>query len=101
MIDLQKRISPYVPLLIFGLFLLLFLSIVRSSIFGQVDEEKHLFFEISFLLLLALVAEVAVVYLRQPSVVLLLLLGVVLSQSFSELVWPALSSASCCCRITS
>ncbi len=86
-----EKISLIVPAIIIGLFVFLFISIVRTSIFGQVEGEKHLFFEISFLLLLAMAAELAVVYLKQPSVVLLLLIGVLLSSSFVESVWPALS----------
>jgi len=88
-----KRIYPIVPIAITVLFALLFVSVMRSSIFGQVDEEKHLFFEISFLLLLAMMAEVAVVYLKQPSVVLLLIIGVLISPSFLGVLWPALSGA--------
>lgn len=88
---IREKISPLIPILIIGLFAFLFITIVRTSIFGQVEEEKHLFFEISFLLLLAMAAEVAVVYLKQPSVVLLLLIGVMLSHSFIESIWPALT----------
>lgn len=86
-----ERLLPALPILLVGLFFLLLISIVRTSIFGEVDGGKHLFFEISFLLLVAVAAEMAVVYLKQPSVVLLLLLGVILSQSFLESVWPALA----------
>lgn len=88
---ISERLFPVVPVLVIGLFFLLLISIVRTSIFGEVDGGKHLFFEISFLLLIAMAAEIAVVYLKQPSVVLLLLLGVILSQSFLESVWPALA----------
>lgn len=85
-----KHISAIVPLILLGLFLLLLVSVIRTSVFGQVPEETHLFFEISFLLLLAMGAEIAVVYLKQPSVVLLLLLGVAVSSSFLGIAWPAL-----------
>ncbi|MDD5337321.1 MAG: cation:proton antiporter [Candidatus ainarchaeum sp.] len=82
---------PIVPVALTLLFALLFVSVMRTSIFGQVNGETHLLFEISFLLLLAMVAEVAVVYLKQPSVVLLLVLGVLVSQSFVDAFWPWLS----------
>ncbi len=86
------RVAPIVLLIVLGLFALLVISIIRTSVFSYVEEEKHLFFEISFLLLLAMAAELAVVYLKQPSVVLLLIIGVLLSQSFAEMVWPAVTS---------
>ncbi|MGB9719613.1 MAG: cation:proton antiporter [Candidatus Anstonellales archaeon] len=70
------------------LFAVLFLSIIRTSIFGYVDAEKHFLFEIVFLLLLAVIAETVVVYFKQPTVMILLLLGMILSQSFLTLFWP-------------
>lgn len=88
---IHERISPLVFVILVGLFAILFFSVVRASIFGQVEEEKHLFFEISFILLLAMVAEIAVLYLKQPSVVLLLILGVLLSNSFLEVAWPLIA----------
>lgn len=88
---IRERISALVPIIVLALFALLFISIIRASIFGIVDSKTHLFFEISFLLLLAVLAEVAVIYLKQPSVILLLLIGVTLSRSFLETVWPTLT----------
>lgn len=91
--NVQEKISPIVPLVIIVFFALLFFSVARGSLFGHVEEEKHLFFEISFLLLLAMVAEIAVIYLKQPSVVLLLIIGVFLSTSFLQAFWPVLAQA--------
>lgn len=73
-------------------FLLLLLSIARVSVFGEVEPEKHIYFEIVFLLLLAVVGELAVIYLKQPSVMILMLLGILMSHSFLELEWGFLKS---------
>ncbi|MFH0818181.1 MAG: cation:proton antiporter [Candidatus Micrarchaeota archaeon] len=86
----KERIESLVPLVIIGLFVVLFLSVVNKSVFGK-SGGQHLFFEISLLLLVALVAEVAVIYLRQPYVMLLLLLGVLMSQSFLSIAWPVIN----------
>lgn len=80
------------PLIVLGVFALLLLSVVRSSIFGVVEESKHIYFEIVFLLLLAVLGELAVIYLRQPSVMILMVLGMLLSHSFLVLEWGAVKS---------
>lgn len=85
---ITEKISLFLPFILIVLFLLLFIYIVRTSLFERIEKDKYLFFEISFLLLLALVAEIGVVYFKQPSVILLLLLGIILSESFLETVWP-------------
>jgi len=72
----------------FLLGLLLFLSILRSALFADLSEEKRLWFEVTFLILAALVSEILVRYLKQPSVITLLVVGVLLSQSFVGAVWP-------------
>jgi len=72
------------PLLVF---LVLLLGVVRASVFGQVEDSKHIYFEIVFLLLLAVAGEIAVIYLKQPSVMILMVLGMLLSTSFMALVW--------------
>jgi Kef-type K+ transport system membrane component KefB len=77
-------------LAVLAVFVVLILSIVRTSVFGHVGEEKHIYFEIVFLLLLAVAAELAVIYLRLPSVMILLVLGIFLSPSFLEAVWPSI-----------
>ena len=89
---IERNIYPLIPLAIIGLFVFLAFTIIRASVFGAVDPEKHLFFEISFLLLLAMAAQTAVVYLKQPSVIILLLVGVLLSQSLMDAIWLQLST---------
>jgi Kef-type K+ transport system membrane component KefB len=74
------------------IFLLMLLSIARISVFGQVSSGEHIYFEIVFLLLLAVVGELAVVHLRLPSVMVLMLLGILLSSSFLSMGWGFLQS---------
>ena len=71
----------------FILGLLLFLSILRTALFGEVPEEKRLWFEVTFLIFAAIVAEMLVRYLKQPSVITLLIVGAMLSPSFAGLIW--------------
>ena len=71
----------------------LFLSVLRSSLFADVPEEKRLWFEVTFLLLSAVVAELLVVYLKQPTVIVLLLVGAMLSKSFLDIAWPMIFTA--------
>lgn len=73
-------------------FLLIMFSIVRTSLFGQIDEEKHVYFEIVFLLFTAIMAEIAVVYLKQQTVIILMILGIILSNSFMDIAWDFLGS---------
>ncbi len=87
----RRRIYPLAALLIIALVILLFLSVVRASLFKPVDEEKKIWFEVSFLLFAAILAELLIDYIKQPFVMSLLLLGVVLSPSFISLAWPAIS----------
>lgn len=87
--DVFRRIVPYALL---ALFAILMLTVVRTSVFGAVDPEKHIYFEIVFLLLLALLGEIAVVYLKQPSVMILMVLGIIMSPSFLEVGWEFLHS---------
>jgi len=82
--ELFKKVFPYVVL---ALFALLILTVVRTSVFGAVEPEKHIYFEIVFLLLLALLGEIAVNYLQQPSVMILMVLGIIISPSFFSVVW--------------
>lgn len=85
-----KELKFIIPLSIIILFLLFFISVIRGSLFEHVEDEKHLFFEISLLLLMAMIAELAVIYLKQPSVALLLVIGIFLSPSFMQYAWPIL-----------
>jgi len=77
---------------VLGVFLVLVLTVIRASVFGHVEPETHIYFEIVFLLLLAVVGELAVIYLKQPSVMILMLLGILMSSSFAALAWGALAS---------
>ena len=89
---MDKKISSLVPTIIMIVFIGLILSIVRTSIFSHVEEEKHIYFEIVFLLLLAVAGELVVLYLRLPSVMILMILGIFLSHSFIETFWTFLNS---------
>jgi len=81
-----------IPLAVLAVFLVLLLTVVRASIFGQVEEAKHVYFEIVFLLLLAVVGELAVIHLRLPSVMVLMILGILISSSFLAMSWDFLKS---------
>ena len=84
----EKFLKPIVWLSAILLFLLLLFSILRASIFqGQENPQEHVIFEIVFLLLLAIVAETIVVYFRQPTVLILLVLGVIIGPSFLGEAW--------------
>lgn len=85
-------IHRFAPYAVIAIFLLLTLSIVRVSVFGEVEPEKHIYFEIVFLLLLAVIGELAVIYLKQPSVMILMLLGILMSHSFLVMEWDFLKS---------
>jgi len=85
--ELFRKIFPYAVL---ALFLLLVLTVARASVFGAVAPEKHIYFEIVFLLLLALLGEIAVTHLKQPSVMILMVLGILISPSFFSAVWNVL-----------
>ncbi|MFH1780287.1 MAG: cation:proton antiporter [Candidatus Micrarchaeota archaeon] len=84
-----KFIAGWIAL---GLILLLILSILRASFFSEVVEEKRIWFELSFLLLAAVMAELLVVRLKQPTVMILLVLGIVISPSAITLIVPVFYS---------
>ncbi len=90
---MKALIDRLAPLVILALFMVLVLSVIRVSVFESVALEKHVYFEIVFLLLLAVLGELAVIYLKQPSVMILLFLGVLISPSALSLLWPPLSSS--------
>lgn len=84
---MRNALEKYAPLFVLAVFALLLITVLRTSLFGAVEPEKHIYFEIVFLLLLAVLGEVAVVYLKQPSVMILMLLGIAMSDSFIGLSW--------------
>ncbi|MFA6489282.1 MAG: cation:proton antiporter [Candidatus Micrarchaeia archaeon] len=81
---LFKKFFPYA---ILALFLILTFTILRASVFGTVDADKHVYFEIVFLLLLAVLGEIAVEHLKQPTVMILMVLGIAISPSFISFAW--------------
>ncbi len=85
-----ERIYSIAAVAVVFIFLLLVFSIFRTSVFGHVEEEKHVYFEIVFLLLLAVVAELAVFYLKQQNVIVLMVLGILIGPSFMHLFWDFL-----------
>ncbi len=87
----QKSIWPTATFLLLALVVVLFLSIIKASLFTHVDEEKRIFFEISFLFLASLMASLLVSYTKQPLVMLLIIVGIVISPSFIAVAWPAMA----------
>jgi len=67
---------------------LMAIMVVRTALFGHVPEEKRIWVEITLLLLVALVAERLVQQWKQPFVMVLLLLGVLVSPYTLNVVWP-------------
>jgi len=60
---------------------------------GSTPESEKIWFEISFILLIAISAELLVSYVKQPAVMVLLILGIIISPSAISLAYPALASA--------
>jgi Kef-type K+ transport system membrane component KefB len=89
---MRQVVDRLAPLVVLAVFFILTASVVRASVFGAVEESKHIYFEIVFLLLLAVLGELAVIYLRQPSVMILMVLGMLMSRSFLLMAWGALAS---------
>ena len=56
-------------------------------------ENEKIWFEISFILLAAISAEFLVVYVRQPAIMVLLILGVIISPSAVSTIYPYIASA--------
>jgi len=92
--EIAGKAKLYAALLFFALALLLFFSVFRASIFTEVSEEKKIWFELSFLLLAAITAEMLVSYLKQPFVMVLLIVGVVISPSAIGITYPVLSGVA-------
>lgn len=69
--------------------LLMVLMVIRAAFFGHIPEEKRIWVEITLLLLVALVAERLVQQWKQPFVMVLLLLGVLISPYTLNVIWPA------------
>ena len=89
---IQENFGRIAVFILIFLFFTLILSLVKKSFFGQVDTEKHIYFEIILLLLLGVLAEAAVYYLKMQNVIILMLLGVLISPSFLSLSWGFLHS---------
>ena len=68
-------------------FVVLFLYVVRLSVFGQIRPEQKFFFEVGFLLMLAAFGEYIVSKTKLPSVLVLMVLGIMMSNSVLELGW--------------
>lgn len=86
-----RRLYQLAPVIVFAILLL---TIIRASVFGgDGTPSNHFYFDIAFLLLVAVAGEIAVLYFRQPSVMVLMLLGIAMSPSAIALVWGALGQA--------
>lgn len=90
-IEVKKNITLLAVGIIVLLAVLLYLSVVRASLFGAVPEDKRIWFELTFLLLAAMLAELLVVQIRQPMVMVLLLVGVAIAPATIALIWPLIS----------
>jgi len=91
--NIGEKAKPPARLLLVALVALLFLSAAWASIFSDIPEDKKIWFELSFILLLAISAELLVVYLKQPTVMILLLIGIVISPSAVKSISPYISWA--------
>jgi len=83
----EKQSSPLIPIL-FGVILLVIIAI---SIFNmKPEDQKSGFFEIVFILLMAIVAHAFSVNINKPMVLVLIFVGILLSNSFLSTIWPYL-----------
>jgi Kef-type K+ transport system membrane component KefB len=87
---MKNVVERWITIFVLLIFVSLLFTVVRTSVFGAVDKEKHIYFEIVFLLLLAVVGELAVAYLKLPSVMILMVLGIIIGPSFMGVVWEYL-----------
>jgi len=72
---------------------LMLFGVLRTAFFGSLGAEQHIWAELSLLLLIAVVAERLVQQWKQPFVMVLLLLGVVISPYTLAAVWPPIAQA--------
>ncbi len=89
----RERFFPWTKALFVVLLVILGLSILRTSLFGDVEPEKRIWFDLVFLLLAGVVANLLVNVAKQPSVMILLALGIVISQSAVDLLFPFVKQA--------
>jgi Kef-type K+ transport system membrane component KefB len=82
---ITKKIYPLALIAIAVLFVIFVISIVRTALTGDVELHKYAFFEISLLLLIAVLAEIGVIYSKQPTAILLLVVGILMSESVLHL----------------
>ncbi|MEM3167653.1 MAG: cation:proton antiporter, partial [Candidatus Anstonellales archaeon] len=88
---IKKKIEWVLPATILGLTALLFFSAIRASLFSDIEEETRIWFDLLFLLFAAILAEFIVLYLRQPTVMALMLVGAIISPSFVSFFWPTMA----------
>lgn len=82
--------SGYLILLLGALMLF---GVVYTAFFGSVAEEKHIWVELTLLLLIAVLAERLVETMKQPFVMVLLILGIAISPYTMEAIWPPVAHA--------
>lgn len=61
---------------------------------NSTPESEKIWFEISFILLIAISAELLVSYIKQPAVMVLLVLGIIISPSAITMLYPPIASAA-------
>ncbi len=91
--ETMKSFGSWSGILILLLGALLLFGIVRAALFTDVGAEKHIWIEITLLLLVAVLAERLVVQYKQPYAMVLLLLGVLISPHTLAVVWPPVAQA--------
>ncbi|MFH1094657.1 MAG: cation:proton antiporter [Candidatus Micrarchaeota archaeon] len=83
-----SRTRAWSGYLILLLGVLMLLAVLRSALFGSISPEKHIWVDITLFLLIALVAERLVQSWQQPFVMVLLVLGVLISNHTLSVLWP-------------
>ncbi len=78
----MKKHTHSLAILVLLVFVVFAIFISGSSIFGSVIGAKYIYFEIALLFLLGILGEFIAKRINQPSVVLLMLFGVILGPSF-------------------
>ncbi|MBI5046214.1 cation:proton antiporter [Candidatus Micrarchaeota archaeon] len=74
-----------------AIFVISVIGLVIVSSFGQVKQEQ-IYFEIGFLLIIAAISEYAVIRYKLPSVLVLMIVGIMLSNSFIAMEWTFIKS---------
>lgn len=86
----QTRSWPGYFAILLGL--LIAFSVLRAGLFWDIPTEKHVWIEVTLLLLIAVIAERFVSQLKQPLVMVLLIFGVLISPHTLAVAWPPVAN---------